>query len=187
MKGKRILDVGCGHGYIFEFCRSVGADAVGIDIQWKELKVPHRGYFIVGDAQNLPLRDKSFDAIIAFELVEHLHNPEKSLEEFYRCLREGGMLLLTTPTPKSPFANYIGHVSVREREFWINKLKQLGFNVKLVTYRYPLNLKLPSIITRILELLVGIWKRYVNVTSTKLIAIKERANKSNHHEHLNNI
>lgn len=65
LKGKKILDVGCGHGYVFKFCRNAGASAIGMDINPKGLKVPHEGCFIVGDAESLPFRDNSFDNVTA--------------------------------------------------------------------------------------------------------------------------
>jgi len=44
----------------------------------------------------------ALDLIVAFEVVEHLENPDLALRESYRCLKSGGILILTMPTPKSP-------------------------------------------------------------------------------------
>jgi ubiquinone/menaquinone biosynthesis C-methylase UbiE len=133
------LDVGCGHGFVFEFLRRIGANAIGMDINPENLKVKTRGSFLLGDAENLPFRNGSFDVAIAFELVEHLRNPNKALREFFRCLKSNGMLLLTTPTPISPTATYPGHVSVRERSYWKHELEAIGFQTKIVTYELSIH------------------------------------------------
>jgi len=51
----------------------------------------------VSGADELPFRDRSFDALFAGELVEHLEDPRLGLREFQRVLRPGGTLVLTTP------------------------------------------------------------------------------------------
>ena len=137
----KILDLGCGHGHILSYLREKGRDAYGLDINADSLK--HRnlkGYFVCGDAHNLPLRDNSLDVVLAFELVEHLKEPRRALEEIRRILKRRGILLLTSPTPKSKSVNQPNHISIRRREDWVPLLRGLGFKVKIVTYKYPIQL-----------------------------------------------
>lgn len=52
---------------------------------------------IIGDAHNLhQISDASFDVLLCTEVLEHLHTPDKAISEFWRILRPGGTLLLTT-------------------------------------------------------------------------------------------
>lgn len=52
---------------------------------------------IVGDALNLPIRDHSFDTVLATELIEHLSDPGAFLREAKRVLRDRGTIILSAP------------------------------------------------------------------------------------------
>lgn len=68
-----------------------GRDTYGLDINADSLQHRNmRSYFVCGDAHNLPFRDNSLDVVLAFELVEHLEEPEKALEEIRRTLKRNG-------------------------------------------------------------------------------------------------
>jgi len=167
------------HGHILSYLHEKGRDAYGLDINTDSLK--HRnlkGYFVCGNTHNLPLKDNSLDVVLAFELVEHLKEPRRALEEIRRVLKRRGILLLTSPTPKSKSANQPNHISIRGREDWVPLLRDLGFKVKIVTYKYPIQLgvQLPrcldGLLYETLGRMRGIWKRYLDVTSTKLFCEK---------------
>ena len=51
---------------------------------------------ILGDAHFLPLRDESFDIVVCTEVLEHLKEPQKAIDEMKRVVKKGGKLLLTT-------------------------------------------------------------------------------------------
>lgn len=52
---------------------------------------------LVADATSLPLKDESFDCVAAFEVMEHVEKPVNLIEEAYRVLAPGGVLLLSVP------------------------------------------------------------------------------------------
>ncbi len=52
---------------------------------------------IVSDITSIPLPDESFDAIMCIEVLEHIPEPAKAIEEFKRLLKPGGHLVLTAP------------------------------------------------------------------------------------------
>ena len=58
---------------------------------------PYSGADIIGDAHAIPLPDKSQDAVVAFNLIEHLHSPHIFVEEVKRVLRPQGRILITAP------------------------------------------------------------------------------------------
>ena len=53
---------------------------------------------IVGDIQNMPFEDESVDAFICRSVLEHVPSPERAVAEMRRCLKPGGLLLLTLPS-----------------------------------------------------------------------------------------
>jgi len=173
-KGKVALDVGCGHGYVAGHLRTKGVEAFALDIDPTVLKENSiKGYFIKGDAMHLPIKNYALDLVVTFEVVEHLKNPDVALREFHRCLKSGGILLLTTPTPKSSAANYPGHVSIRSRKAWVKTLESVGFKPKIVTYKYPVHVFPSKMLNHLIGVLLGLYKRYFSVTSTKLLCMKK--------------
>jgi SAM-dependent methyltransferase len=83
---RRTLDVGAQNGpYGAHFPRRVG-----LDIR------PGAGVRIIGDAQALGIRDAAFAVVLCTEVLEHLPEPQKAIDEIFRVLEPGGELLLTT-------------------------------------------------------------------------------------------
>lgn len=101
VKGKRVLEVGCGSGTIVKRLLKKDKNVVGVDIGKKFLNFCQSSYrkaaFCGADAQHLPFSDNSFDTIVCSEVIEHLSNPKKSLKEFKRILHPNGELIITTP------------------------------------------------------------------------------------------
>ncbi len=91
-KQDRILEIGCGDGWVGEYLKSHGrTNYIGMSLE------PPAD--IVGDIRNwkhLGLSPESFDTIIAFEVVEHVD----CLRDCHDLLRPGGRLMLTTPVPR---------------------------------------------------------------------------------------
>ena len=54
------------------------------------------GVQIIGDAQALGIADDAFDVVLCTEVLEHLPEPQRAVDEMFRVLRPGGTLLLTT-------------------------------------------------------------------------------------------
>lgn len=82
----RTLDLGAQNGpYAAHFPRRVAMD----------LK-PSSGIHLRGDAHTLPFRDASFDVVLCTEVLEHLPEPQRAIDEMFRVLTPGGQLLLTT-------------------------------------------------------------------------------------------
>jgi SAM-dependent methyltransferase len=83
---RRTLDIGAQNGpYGALFPRRVG-----LDIR------PGAGVRIIGDAQALGIRDAAFETVLCTEVLEHLPEPQRAIDEIFRVLEPGGELLLTT-------------------------------------------------------------------------------------------
>ena len=121
IEGLRVVDVGCGMGDRTVVAARCGASlAVGIDsdpekLRWARRLLRHTGTvgtrFVQGSADALPLRDGSFDLVLLLDVVEHLEDPLRALEELARILRPGGRVLVTFPPYRSPWgAHLVEHV-----------------------------------------------------------------------------
>lgn len=57
---------------------------------------PGPGVHVVSDAQSLGIADARFDVVLCTEVLEHIPEPQKAIDEMFRVLKPGGTLLLTT-------------------------------------------------------------------------------------------
>jgi 2-polyprenyl-3-methyl-5-hydroxy-6-metoxy-1,4-benzoquinol methylase len=101
-KGLRILDAGCGEGYLSRFLAEGGAEVTGIDSS-NELVKAARDYapskelpvsFDVGSVDSLPYNSKEFDIVVCNHLMNDLQDPSIAIEEFSRVLRDGGRVVI---------------------------------------------------------------------------------------------
>ncbi len=82
----RTLDLGAQNGpYATHFPRRVA-----LDLQ------PAKGLDVRGDALALPFRDHAFEVVLCTEVLEHVLEPQRAIDEIFRVLEPGGQLLLTT-------------------------------------------------------------------------------------------
>lgn len=106
----RVLDVGCGAGALaLTLSEAAGFDVVAMDVLGTRIaSVRSRRTarnrsaadgpgLLMADAETLPFREESFDAVVATEVLEHLDEPERLLREVSRVLRPNGRFFMTTP------------------------------------------------------------------------------------------
>ncbi|MBP3884602.1 MAG: methyltransferase domain-containing protein [Olsenella sp.] len=126
-----LLDVGCGTGPMVELLASEFPDRryTGLDLTPRMIEVANAkgiegARFVVGDAEDLPFDDASFDAVICANSFHHYPNPQAFFDGVARVLRPGGRLVLrdyTAAAPvlwlmnhtEMPLANLAGHGDVR--------------------------------------------------------------------------
>lgn len=98
-----ILDIGCDGGTLLEKVaeRAGAKTVVGIDVSDEAVaytlnKLPQFDV-LVGDAEQLPFQESSFEAIFASEVLEHIHRPDLLFTEMRRCMTEDGYGLVVVP------------------------------------------------------------------------------------------
>ena len=99
-RGTRLLDVGCGAGLAAQLAAEFGAQVTGIDaasalIAIARERVPD-GDFRVGDMEELPYAEASFDVVTGFNSFQHAANPVAALQEAKRVTRGGGQVAMVT-------------------------------------------------------------------------------------------
>ncbi|WP_456329149.1 methyltransferase domain-containing protein [Archaeoglobus sp.] len=98
-----VLEVGCGTGFTTEeIVRRTGKDkVVAVDLTPEQMmkaraKLTNVNYFL-GDAENLPFKDDSFDAAISAGSIEYWPHPQKGIEEMARVTKSGGKVVILAP------------------------------------------------------------------------------------------
>lgn len=105
--GRKVLDAGCGEGYLARTLAGQGADVVGVDVSGGLIGVagrcPADGTGSVSYAhasvEALPVRDNVFDLVVGNHLFSHLPDPRWAVREFGRVLKRGGRLIFLTLHP----------------------------------------------------------------------------------------
>lgn len=91
--GADVLDVGSADGPSARWIRRPASRVVSIDLHRSGLS----GSGVVGSAMELPFADGSFDAVCAFDVIEHCEPEAGALREIHRVLRPGGVFLMAVP------------------------------------------------------------------------------------------
>jgi SAM-dependent methyltransferase len=106
--GARLVDVGGGPGDMAEAFRNAGAQAVTIDINWEELHCRPRELkgAVVADGQQLPLSDGSMDLGCISNVLEHVSEPMRLVEDLVRVVRPDGIVFINFTTWLSPFGGH---------------------------------------------------------------------------------
>lgn len=100
LKGKKLLDAGCGTGWFSKRAVERGAKVTSMDLGEKLLEQVARkceSERVVGSLLGLPFADNTFDMVVSSEVIEHTPDPTKGMQEMLRVLKPGGILILTTP------------------------------------------------------------------------------------------
>jgi SAM-dependent methyltransferase len=91
-----VLDAGCGKNRAIPIAQD--RYVVGIDISEHELeRNPALDETIVGDVQSCQLNESRFDAVLCWNVLEHLPHPESALLNLTTTLRPGGVMILAVP------------------------------------------------------------------------------------------
>lgn len=98
----RVLDVGCGAGFLTNDLAQQGFQVTGLDASANSLAVARRYdatasvTYQTGDAYQLPYGDGSFEVACAMDLLEHIEEPRRVVAEMARVLKPGGLFFFHT-------------------------------------------------------------------------------------------
>lgn len=97
----RLLEIGCSVGYFLEAAREVGEwELFGVDLNSEAAEYVRANLGIDvfdGRVEELDAPEDSFDAIVSFEVVEHLSNPLALMKGAFRLLKTDGVFIVSTP------------------------------------------------------------------------------------------
>jgi O-antigen biosynthesis protein len=130
--GRRVLDLGCGEGYGAAILAGSAVAVVGVDVDERTVAHARANYAREGlrfeQASALDLSafdDASFDAVVAFEMIEHVSDHERLMAEISRVLGDDGLLVVSTPD-KDVYSQATGQVNdFHEHELTLEQFRDV--------------------------------------------------------------
>ncbi len=142
--GQKILDIGCGNGRMMALLADKKIDYFGCDISNKLITLAKRkcqqysfktADFQVADIRSLPYGDNFFDVVLAVAVLHHLPHPDNRwqvLQEIYRVLKPGGLLLMNNWYFWNTYANKKYQI---KKQILINWLRGLEKQALLIPWK----------------------------------------------------
>jgi SAM-dependent methyltransferase len=136
----RVLEIGCGTGFVLSALQAqrrfdlVGAEQHVAGLVWARRRLPDVE-FVQLDARQLPYRS-AFDAVGAFDVIEHIPEDEEVMASVHRALRPGGLFIVTVPQHAwmwSAADEQAHHQRRYSRADLRAKLERQGFKVRYCT------------------------------------------------------
>jgi 2-polyprenyl-3-methyl-5-hydroxy-6-metoxy-1,4-benzoquinol methylase len=139
LPGARLLEVGCGSGG-FLLLAEAHYEVEGIDISHAAIAAlqPHFGQRVsLLNIEQRPLAHGGYNAIAAFNILEHLRQPHKAVDKLYRALAPGGLLFGSVPNNFGPVGSAATllsnifdrtHVSTFNPSTWERIFRHVGFS-----------------------------------------------------------
>ena len=141
-RDKKVMDVGCGYGKTRKIVEDAGGHWEGVE--------PFEGgaHTVVGDAQNLPFGDETFDIVYMNAVLEHVPDASKAFKEVARVLKKGGIFIGYVAYMECFHEISYSHLSFKALEFFASdngmKLEKIaggrrfGIDYHMQVLFYPL-------------------------------------------------
>lgn len=136
--GDRVLDAGSGRGIFHLLENPTRSTIICLDLSFHDFQPKqglHQIHYLQGSLFSMPFPENTFQMVFSGEVIEHIPDPEAALANFYRILKPGGFLVLTTPNSDRLINRVRGfraplsreHVSEYGKRDWEDILYNTGF------------------------------------------------------------
>jgi 2-polyprenyl-3-methyl-5-hydroxy-6-metoxy-1,4-benzoquinol methylase len=120
-RGKSLLDIGCGPGFLTRHFASKGYNVTAIDLSQKAVMLTRKSLelyaldakVLEGNAENFEFKDNSFDYIVSSGVLHHTPDTRRAVSEAYRVLKHGGKAKITL---------YYKNILLKKPFWWLTKL-----------------------------------------------------------------
>ncbi len=148
--GMKLLEAGCGRGEFLKGFKNLGLDVQGVDLS-EEAQVFIKDIPVLTsdiEKEGFPFSEAIFDVVYSKSLLEHFFQPERYLQEAFRVLKPGGLLITLVPdwetnykiyyddyTHRTPFSLY----ALRDiyKIFLFENVNVWKFRQLPIVWRYP--------------------------------------------------
>lgn len=121
IRGKKILDIGCGTGIYARILKRRGAKMFGIDISPNMIEIARSHVpdvdFRVGSVSKLPYKNGYFDIVFSAYVLHHFEDLDVAFSEISRVLKGGGVYIFSTTNPVAEVTRRIKGRDPRYRKF----------------------------------------------------------------------
>ena len=166
----RIVDVGCGESpYRHLVSTTTQENYVGVDIQDAVSFGYDRKDVVTFDGENLPFADDSFDSCLCTEVLEHVPEPTRLVDEMFRVMRKGGWIFVTVPW--SARTHYMPHDYQRFTPTKLALMFKKFDSVQILPRGNDVNTICAKIIVVYLRQVVSLAKHFNALTLLRLIPV----------------
>lgn len=108
LSDKRVLDVGCGLGIYVQAMRAFSKRVYGVEIDAQRAARARRVSpdIVVATAERLPFSQGAFDVVLLHEVIEHLEDDRRAIQEAHRVLSPGGRMVIFAPNRLYPLETH---------------------------------------------------------------------------------
>lgn len=144
LKGKWILDAGCGAGRFLDVASTAEAEVVGIDISSaidaakENLKGRENVHFVQASIYELPFRQSSFDLCYCIGVLQHTPVPKKSLRSIAEMVKEDGEIAVTIYEKRKWYTMLFSKYWLRPFTKRMSKESLLGIIKGVMPVAFPL-------------------------------------------------
>lgn len=126
-RGGKILDIGCGTGYLLKIAQERGLTTYGLDISSEAVKIAKKASpkscVFIGGGENLPFPNEFLDYIVCLGSLEHFSDIDHALHEMVRVLKKNGRSCIMVPNINYRFG--AGTDQIEEKLLTLNEWKKL--------------------------------------------------------------
>jgi len=147
--GRQLVEVGCSTGAGLAAAAELGWDVQGVELSAAAAEIARqrpgvRGVYTAG-LQDAPLPGGQADALVLFDVIEHIEPPDAALAALHRLLRPGGLLLMVTPDAGSLSARLmrarwphllVEHLVLFSRQAMRGSLEAAGFRIERIGFAW---------------------------------------------------
>ena len=144
IKGGKILDIGCGYGWLLSVLNKNKWKRYGVEINYDCHKIAKKNMDFIFDDIN-KVKNNTFDVVTLIHVIEHIKNPIKFLQIIKKKLRKNGVLIIETPDFDSAMARIYNtkfrllHDPTHITLFSLDSISKLmrNLNFKIIKYEFP--------------------------------------------------
>lgn len=159
LKGKTLLDIGCGVGHVLHLAKKKGLDVYGAEPDKKLIEIGEKIYkedlhMKPCDVFGIKVFKKRFDNIIMIDVLEHIEKDKEALKEIKKHIAPGGQLVIVVPAYQflyGPRDKEIGHFRRYTAGGLAQRLEAAGYAIESLGYWNMLGVFVYFILSKILK------------------------------------